>query len=146
MKKYSILLYYYYTHIDDPETFREEHHLFCLENNLLGRIIIAEEGINGTVSGLQQDCEKYMAHLKSDPRFKDVEFKVDYHDQHAFQKLYVRVKPEIVHSSLTINPTVKTGKYIEPSEFKKVKNEEDVVILDVRSNYEHNVGKFKGAI
>lgn len=146
MKKYKILLYYCYTHIADPEAFREEHHLFCLENNLLGRIIIAEEGINGTVSGLEGDCDKYMDHLKADPRFAGIDFKIEAHDKHAFQKLYVRVKPEIVHSSLTINPTVKTGKYMEPSEFKKVKDEEDVVILDVRSNYEHNVGKFKGAI
>lgn len=147
MKAYAILLYYHYTPIEDPETFREEHHLFCLEHNLLGRIIIAEEGINGTVSGLKADCEKYMAHLREDPRFKDIDFKVEMHDKHAFQKLYVRVKPEIVYSSLrSINPAVKTGRYVEPAEFKKLKDEKDVVILDVRSNYEHNVGKFKNAI
>lgn len=147
MKTHCILLYYCYTPIEDPETFREEHHLFCLENNLLGRIIIAEEGINGTVSGLKKDCEKYMAHLKQDPRFSNIDFKVEEHDKHAFQKLYVRVKPEIVHSSLRkINPNIKTGKHLAPSEFKKIKDEKDVVILDVRSNYEHNVGKFKNAI
>lgn len=147
MKTHCILLYYCYTDIEDPETYREEHHLFCLENNLLGRIIIAEEGINGTVSGLKEDCDKYMAYLKQDARFSTTDFKVEYHDKHAFQKLYVRVKPEIVHSSLrTIHPGVKTGKHLAPAEFKKLKEEEDVVILDVRSNYEHNVGKFKNAI
>ena len=147
MKTHNILLYYCYTHIEDPEAFREGHHLFCLEKNLLGRIIIAEEGINGTISGLKEDCEAYMAHLKQDERFHDIDFKVEMHDKHAFQKLHVRVKPEIVHSSLTsIHPKKKTGVHLAPSEFKKMKDGEDVVILDVRSNYEHNVGRFKNAI
>ncbi len=147
MKPYYIVLYYCYTHIEDPEAFREAHHLFCLENNLLGRIIVAEEGLNGTVSGLKEDCEKYMAHLKADPRFKSIDFKLEESEQHGFQKLYVRVKPEIVHSSLRhINPTEKTGKYLSPSEFKKLKDSKEVVILDVRSNYEHEIGKFKNAV
>lgn len=147
MKPYNIILYYCYTHLEDPDSFREEHHLFCLENNLLGRIIIAEEGINGTVSGLKENCEKYMEHLKADARFKDIDFKIDENEKHAFQKLYVRVKPEIVHSSMKeINPREKTGKHLSPAEFKKLKNAKDVIILDVRSNYEHEIGKFKGAI
>ncbi len=147
MKAYSILLYYCYTNIEDPEVFRKEHHLFCIQNNLLGRIIIAKEGINGTISGLKSDCEKYMSHLHADPRFAHTEFKVEPYESHAFQKLNVRIKDEIVHSGLkNIDPTKKTGEYLEPKDFKKLKDEKDVVIVDVRSNYENNVGKFKGAI
>ena len=145
-KKYSILLYYCYAQIEDYEAYREEHHLFCIENNLRGRIIISPEGLNGTVSGLKEDCERYMDYVKSDPRFADTEFKVEAHDQMAFAKLHVRVKPEIVHSSLRhINPRERTGAYVEPIEFKKILEEqpEDTVILDVRSNYEHNVGVLK---
>lgn len=147
MKKYSILLYYCYTHIADPDQFREEHHLYCLENRILGRIIVAPEGLNGTVSGLTEDCEKYMRDLKADTRFAHTDFKVEAHDTHTFQKLHVRVKPEIVHSGLpNINPQTKTGTYVEPSEFKKLKDSEDVVLLDVRSTYEHSIGKFKNAV
>jgi len=147
MKAYSILLYYCYTKIEDPEAFRKEHHLFCIQNNLLGRIIIAKEGINGTISGLKNDCEKYMAHLHADPRFAHTEFKVEPYDSHGFQKLNVRIKDEIVHSGLKhIDPTKKTGAYLEPKDFKKLKDEKDVIIVDVRSNYENNVGRFKGAI
>jgi len=147
MKAYSILLYYCYTKIEDPEAFRKEHHLFCIQNNLLGRIIIAKEGINGTISGLKNDCEKYMAHLHADPRFAHTEFKVEPYDSHAFQKLNVRIKDEIVHSGLMhIDPTERTGAYLEPKDFKKLKDEKDVIIVDVRSNYENNVGRFKGAI
>ena len=147
MKDYSILLYYCYTKIEDPEAFRREHHLFCIENNLLGRIIIAKEGINGTISGLNSDCEKYMRHLYANPRFAKTEFKVEPYETHAFQKLNVRVKDEIVHSGLKyIDPTMKTGTYLEPKEFRQMKDDEDVVVVDVRSNYENNVGRFKNAI
>ncbi len=146
--KYSVLLYYCYSEIEDPEAFREAHHLMCLELNLRGRIIIAPEGLNGTVSGLIADCEAYMDAVKSDPNFSDIEFKIDYLDEHAFTKLHVRVKPEIVHSTITINPRKKTGEYIEPDDFRKLLKEkpEDILILDVRSNYEHHVGKFKNAV
>lgn len=148
-KDFLVLLYYCYTPIEDPEAFREEHHLLCLDLNLRGRIIVAGEGLNGTVSGLRADCEAYMKAVKSDPRFENLEFKVEEHDEMAFAKLHVRVKPEIVHSSLhTIDPNTRTGTYVEPEEFREIlkENNEDTVIVDVRSNYEHNVGKFKDAI
>jgi UPF0176 protein len=147
MKDYLILLYYCYTKIENPEEFREEHHLFCIDLNLRGRIIVASEGINGTVSGLRHDCEKYMEALRADPRFSHIEFKVEAHHENGFQKLHIRLKDEIVHSSLKhIDPTRKTGAYLEPAEFRKMKDDEDVVILDVRSNYEHQIGKFKNAV
>ena len=143
---YLILLYYCYTKIEDPESFREKHHFYCLELNLRGRIIIASEGINGTVSGLKEDCERYMKKLKSDARFSHIEFKIEPWQTHAFQKLNVRVKSEIVNVGLPhINPTHKTGQYLEPDEFLEMKDQQDTVILDVRSNYEHKLGKFKNA-
>lgn len=147
MEKYNILLYYCYTPIEDAEAFREEHHYFCLSLNLKGRIIVANEGLNGTISGTVSDCQKYMDILKADPRFAKIDFKVEEHEGHAFQKLHVRVKPEIVHSSLShIDPNKRTGIHLAPAEFKKLKDQQDVVILDVRSNYEHKVGRFKNAL
>ena len=120
----------------------------CLDLDLRGRIIVASEGLNGTVSGSKENCEKYMKQVLADPRFSHTEFKVEHVDKMAFAKLHVRVKPEIVHSGLEgIDPTKKTGKYVEPAEFKEILKSEDpdTLILDVRSNYEHGVGKFKGA-
>lgn len=147
MVTHEILLYYCYSHIEDPEAFREAHHAFCLAHDLRGRIIIAQEGINGTISGLPENTAAYRLHLLADGRFPDLDFKIEWHKGHAFQKLYVRVKPEIVHSGLRhLHPHQKTGKYIEPQEFKDLKNAEDVILLDVRSNYEHQVGKFKNAL
>ena len=111
--EHYVLLYYCYSQIEDPEIFRDEHHQLCLDLDLRGRIIVAGEGLNGTVSGSQDSCEKYMEAVTADPRFSHTEFKVDVNDTPAFEKLHIRVKPEIVHSSLhTINPTTKTGEYV----------------------------------
>ncbi|MBC7391529.1 MAG: rhodanese-related sulfurtransferase [Opitutaceae bacterium] len=147
MKKHTVLLYYCYTFIAKPEEFREEHHLFCLSLNLVGRIIVAPEGLNGTISGTAESCQVYMDTLKADPRFSTIDFKVDLSDNPAFQKMHVRVKPEIVHVGLYhIDPNKRTGLHLEPEEFKKMKDDPDVVILDVRSKYEHSVGRFKNSI
>ncbi len=143
---YLVLLYYCYTPIENPEQFREEHHLLCLELNLRGRIIIAAEGLNGTVSGLRADCERYMQIVKADPRFAHIDFKIDQAQAHTFAKINVRHKPEIVHSDLPVDPTEKTGIHLSAEEFKKLKAQEDVVILDVRSKYEHHLGHFKNAV
>ena len=146
MQEYSVLLYYIYSPIDNVVEYRDIHHQFCLDHGLLGRIIVAPEGLNGTVSGTKEACEAYMKWVKSDPRFATTDFKMESHDGHAFKKLYVRIKKEIVHSELPVNPLVRTGKHLEPAEFKKMLHDEDVVLVDMRSNYEHMVGRFKGAI
>ena len=149
MKSYRVILYYNYSPIPDLEAYREKHHTFCLENNLLGRIVIAPEGLNGTVSGLTADCQKYMTWLENDSLFADTnfDFKVEEHHQHTFAKLHVRVKEEIVNSNLGVNPRLRTGKHLEPADFKEMyQNDPEVVLVDMRSNYEHSVGKFKGAI
>lgn len=145
---YYVLLYYHYTDIADPESFREDHHRLCLDLGLRGRIIVASEGINGTVCGVKESCERYMALMRSDLKFADIAFKIDESNRPTFTKMHVRVKPEIVHSSLTnVDPTKKAGEYIEPDEFKRIlkADDENTVILDVRSDYEHNIGKFKHA-
>lgn len=144
---YRVLLYYCYTPIENPELFREEHHRLCLSLRLLGRIIVAPEGLNGTVSGLTADCEEYMRIVKADPRFATLEFKVEEAPAHTFQKLHVRVKPEIVHVGLPhIKPYERTGVHLSPQEFRDMKDQDDVVVLDVRSDYEHELGRFKNAV
>jgi UPF0176 protein len=146
MNEYQVLLYYIYTKITNADEYREIHHQYCVENNLLGRVIVSAEGLNGTVSGLIKDCQNYMNWLHSDERFKSIDFKVEAVPAHTFQKLHVRLKNEIVNSDLPVDPTIKTGKHLEPAEFKAIKDDEDVVIIDMRSNYEHSVGRFKNAI
>ncbi|GAA4387428.1 rhodanese-related sulfurtransferase [Hymenobacter koreensis] len=144
---YRVLLYYCFTPIADVEAFREEHHRLCLQLDLRGRIIVAGEGLNGTVSGTVANCETYMQTVKADPRFAALEFKVEQAPAHTFQKLHVRVKPEIVHADLPhIKPYERTGTHLSPEEFRALKDRDDVVIVDVRSDYEYNLGRFKNAV
>ncbi len=144
--QYQVLLYYIYIHIENADEYREIHHQFCVKNNLLGRIIISSEGLNGTISGTIADCQKYMEWLHADDRFATIDFKIEAVPNHTFQKLHVRLKNEIVNSDLPVNPLKLTGIHLEPAEFKAIKDNPDVVLIDMRSNYEHSVGKFKGAI
>ncbi|HYH56785.1 MAG TPA: rhodanese-related sulfurtransferase, partial [Anseongella sp.] len=150
MKNYRTLLYYCYTPIEEAEEFAARHLEFCRSLGLKGRIIVASEGLNGTVSGTSAACETYMDALHADPRFAAVDFKVDEVDEPSFVKLHVRYKPEIVHSGLRdpqiINPRERTGIHLDPGDFQQMKDLEDVVVLDVRSNYEHQLGQFKNAL
>jgi len=148
--KYNTLLYYCYAHIENAEQFAQEHLNFCKSLGLVGRIIVAAEGLNGTVSGTEAQCEAYMKHVLADSRFAKTDFKIDEVNEPSFVKMHVRCKSEIVHSGLrdpnVIDPNKHTGIHLEPKDFMEMKDRDDVVILDVRSNYEHNVGRFKNAI
>ncbi|WP_163652867.1 rhodanese-related sulfurtransferase [Listeria sp. PSOL-1] len=148
MADYQVLLYYKYTTIDDPEQFAKEHLEFCNKLGLKGRILVAKEGINGTLSGILSNTKIYMEKMHEDSRFRDMVFKIDEASQHAFQKMYVRPRSEIVslHLENDINPLEVTGTYMEPEEFRAALEDENTVILDARNDYEFDLGHFRGAI
>src|SRR5690606_1460989 len=140
MENYRVLLYYKYVDIEDPETFAKEHLAFCKENDLKGRILVASEGINGTVSGTVEATNNYMEMMHNDPRFSDLTFKVDEHDGHAFKKMHVRPRKELVTLRLDEeeNPDPKelTGEFLSPKEWREAMERDDVVIFDTRNDYE----------
>lgn len=145
---YRVLLYYHFTDLPEYEQFAEDHLNFCKEIGLKGRILVADYGINGTVSGTFEQTERYMEKLRQDERFKDIVFKIDEHDGHAFKKMHVRPRKELVTLRLEdpINPQDLTGQYLDPQAFYQAMQEEDTVILDTRNDYEYDVGHFRGAI
>lgn len=145
---YRVLLYYNYTTIEDPETFATEHLDFCKELDLKGRILVSTEGINGTVSGTIEATDKYMAALKADERFQDITFKVDEAEGHAFKKMHVRPRQEIVALDLEddVNPRELTGDYLSPKEFREALLDDDTIVIDARNDYEYDLGHFRGAV
>ncbi|UOQ84252.1 oxygen-dependent tRNA uridine(34) hydroxylase TrhO [Gracilibacillus salinarum] len=147
-EKYQVLLYYQYVEVEDPEGFAQEHLAFCKDLGLKGRILVANEGINGTVSGTVEQTNTYMEAMHADPRFADMPFKVDEADGHAFKKMHVRPRPELVTLRLEddIDPRKTTGKYLNPQEFYEAMQGEDTIILDARNDYEYDLGHFRGAI
>ncbi|WP_342510802.1 rhodanese-related sulfurtransferase [Sporosarcina sp. FSL K6-1522] len=145
---YRVLLYYKYVPVADPETFAAEHLKACKEIGLKGRILVGTEGINGTCSGTIEQTDAYMNLLKQDERFADMVIKIDEADGHAFKKMHVRARQEIVNLSLEedINPNELTGKRLSPEEWFKQMQEEDTVIIDARNDYEFDLGHFRGAV
>lgn len=145
---YRVLLYYKYVRIEDHENYAKLHLKFCASLGVKGRILIAEEGINGTLSGTEDQTDAYIYAMRMDRRFQDMDFKTDVADHHVFKKLYVRPKKEIVTLNLEedIDPNVTTGKYLEPAEFLRAMKEENTLIIDARNDYEYDLGHFKNAV
>lgn len=145
---YEILLYYRFLEIEDPISVVAEHQVLCDSLHLKGRIFIGHEGINGTVSGLKEHTEAYREALGNHPVFKDLTFKIDEAHAHAFHKMHVRFKKEIVRLELgdAPSPTEKTAPALKPVDFYERMKQDNVVILDTRNQYEYDLGRFKGAI
>lgn len=148
MLNYRVLLYYHYVNIEYPQEIRERQRELCQSLNLKGRIIIANEGINGTLSGTIEETEAYQKAMANDPLFANMPFKIDVYGQHAFKKLSVKVKPELVNLSLEhdVDPLSVTGKHLKPKDFLEAMEAEDTIVIDARNDYEYDLGHFRGAV
>ncbi|MCB1097879.1 MAG: rhodanese-related sulfurtransferase [Verrucomicrobiae bacterium] len=149
---FQVLLYYRYCTIADPEAFAAAHRELCTKLELRGRILIADEGLNGTVSGTVPATEAYMKVLKQDPLLEGIEFKIDPADDHVFPKLSIKVREEVVTLGLEqaaepdINPNELTARRLSPAEWKAAIEAGDAIVLDGRNNYESKLGHFRGAL
>ena len=144
---FPVILFYKYVSLEDPAAFMTEQRDLCARLGLKGRVLIATEGINGTLAGPRDAIGQYIAALRADPRFADIEFKTSAGDAHTFPKLMIKVRPEIVTLGAGIPLTPETGNQLSPEEWKRTLEEEpDVVVLDVRNRYEWQLGKFANAM
>ncbi len=145
---YRVLLFYKFVRIDNPEQFTAEHLQYCKDLGVKGRILIASEGINGTLSGTIEQTERYMRDLRANPLFSDIVFKIDEADGHTFKKMFVRHKKELVtfRYGKELDPNRISGKRLSPAEFYEQLQNEDVIVLDGRNDYEYDIGHFRGAI
>jgi UPF0176 protein len=119
----------------------------CEANQVVGTILLAEEGINGTIAGAPENVYAVLGFLRSDARFADLVHKESYSKKPPFYRLKVRLKREIVTLGVPdINPNQMAGQYVKPEEWNKLLDDPDVVVVDVRNDYEVSIGTFKGAI
>ncbi len=146
----KILLYYKYVSIPKPSGIREWQHKICTDLGLRGRIIIAQEGINGTVGGDDQSIDRYLAIMRQHELFKDIDFKESFGGANCFNNLQIRVKPEVVH--LGLDPLEITaeqgGTHLNPDQVHELiaNKPSDLVILDARNTIESRIGKFVDAV
>lgn len=141
-----VLLYYKFVDIKNPQFEVMQHKLVCLGVGLKGRILISEEGINGTIAGTRAQLKQYTDYMDSHPLFSSIVFKRSFANKMPFPKMIVKYRPEIVTLGKKVN-LKKAGKYLEPEHLHEMfKNNEDMVLIDMRNNYEYNIGRFDDAI
>ncbi|MDP3881219.1 MAG: rhodanese-related sulfurtransferase [bacterium] len=147
--KYKIILYYKYVEVENPKQLLKDQRSLCESLGLKGRIIIAGEGINGTLEGKAGKVDEYVKALKADALFFDIDVKESEGNGMAFPKLSVKVRDEIVGSNLSddINPAIDTGVHLESDLLHKwYENGEDFVVVDMRNDYEYVSGHFEKSI
>lgn len=150
--EFTILLYYKYVKIKDPALEKERQMVACNALGLKGRIIVASEGINGTVEGRKEDTEKYIAWMESQKSFKNINWKKSSGSGDCFPKLSVKVRQEIVSLHLVddgfdIDPNKLTGKRLKAEDLDKMyENQDEFYIVDMRNDYELKVGQFEGTV
>ena len=138
---------YHFVTLDDYVALREPLLDACRANNIFGTLLLANEGINGTIAGDRAGIDAVLAYLRSDPRLVNLDWKESYHDDAPFLRLKVKLKKEIVTMGVPgINPNQCVGTYATPEEWNALVDDPDVVIVDTRNGYEVDIGTFKGAV
>ncbi len=144
---HPVILFYKYLELVEPEIFAAEQRALCASLGLKGRVLIAAEGINGTLAGEAGAIGQYLAALRVDARFADLEVKTTDGDATTFPKLVVKVRREIVTLNAGIPLTAEQGNHLSPAEWKaRIEQDAEVVLLDVRNRYESDAGKFENAV
>jgi UPF0176 protein len=144
--KYSILAYYAIVPIEDPRAEVVRHKEFFASRDFMGRIYISEQGINGQASGSAEHAEEYMDWLRSDPRFSGVSFKIHHSEEHAFPKMTVKYRRQLVAIDCEVDFSSR-GEPLSSKAWKEMLEAKgpETLLLDVRNDYEWKAGHFEGA-
>jgi len=139
---------YKFTPIEDELHLKETILRRSINLNLKGTVLISSKGLNFSVSGTKNNIDKFIVFIHSDSRFADVDVKITYNEYQPFRKMLVRIKKEIISMGVEeINPYQFTGQKISPKELNdKLDNNEEIVLLDTRNEYEVRLGTFKNAL
>jgi len=143
---YFVLAYYYIGSIENPEEELRRHKDFFETRDFKGRIYISKEGINGQASGSAEHAEEYMLWMRSDSRFKEIDFKIHLAEKHAFPKMTVKVRKQLVAIDCDVDLSLQ-GEHVSPERWKEMLEEKaaGTMLIDVRNDYEWEVGHFEGA-
>lgn len=144
---YTVAALYHFTRLSDYEALRPSLQGMCELLSIKGTILLAREGINGTVAGSRDAINELMIYLKADPRLSGLDYKLSHSSECPFYRMKVRLKKEIVTLGVDgIDPTVTVGTYVDPQDWNTLISDPDVVLIDTRNDYEVEIGTFKGAI
>ena len=143
----TICALYKFTRLDDFEEIQGPLKIFLESLNIRGTLLLAKEGVNGTIAGDNDSIMKSLDYLQKDERLVGLEYKFSYSEKPPFKRLKVNVKKEIVTLGVSnIDPIFSSGTYVKPADWNELINDPDVVLIDTRNNYEFEIGSFKGSI
>jgi UPF0176 protein len=142
---------YHFVSLPHFEMLREPLFNFCLSREIKGTILLADEGINGTLAGPEKSILELLNYLKTDPlfegKFKGLGHKESWSDKHPFYRMKVKFKKEIVTLGVTgVSPSIMVGEYVKPEDWNSIISDPEVVLIDTRNDYEYAIGTFKNAI
>lgn len=147
---HQVLLFYKYVTLEDPQVVMSGVIELAESLGLTGRVIVAEEGINGTVEGSMAATEAFAARILQDERFSDMQIKRSAGTGESFPSLSVKMRKEIVGTGFSLeeaDPRVRTAPRLSPDELRAwFEEQKDFVVVDMRNNYEYASGHFKGAV
>ena len=143
---YLIATFYKFVTISNLEAIRAQILTWCQQQEIKGTIILAEDGINGTIAGSSDAIANILTALRSLPGLADLEHKESTSEKLPFARLKVKIKPEIVTLGLpAVNPTQQVGTYVEPQDWNQIISDPEVVVVDTRNDYEVEIGTFQQA-
>jgi UPF0176 protein len=138
---------YKFVSLEDPRELRDNLFAEMSARGMRGTILLATEGINGTISAEPYAMEEFLAWLRSDPRFEDLTTKDARTDVHPFKRLKVKVKPEILTLGRPeANPLDRVGTYVKPNDWNALIRDPEVLLIDTRNSFEVAAGTFPGAV
>lgn len=144
---YKIAALYHFTHFEDPEALRGPLLDLCRAHRVSGLLLLAKEGINGTIAGSDTAIERVVSYIRDLPGCEDLSWKESHAPDQPFRRLKVRVKQEIVTMGQPdVDPSVHVGQYIPPSEWNALISAPDVAVIDTRNDFEVAIGSFEGAV
>ena len=144
-----VVTFYRFVRIEDPAALQRRLFAAAEAGGLKGTILIATEGVNGTVSGARDDLDKFAAELRAYPELADMEFKFSSaaSGNAVFYRLKVKVKEEIVSfGQPQVNPYERTGEHVDAQRWNELLADPEVLVLDTRNDYEVEIGSFPGAL
>ena len=143
----AVAALYRFVRLDDYESMREPLLKFCTERGVKGTLLLAHEGVNGTISGGKTAIADVLSYLRSDERLTDLDCKFSYHEERPFLRMKVKLKREIVTMGLAgVDPNQSVGRYASPEEWNELVDDPECLVIDTRNDYEVEIGSFRGAI
>ena len=147
MSKFKILSFYAFTNVYDIRQKLKFIKKECEDNNINGLVILAKEGVNGTLSGVEKNLDRLIELLTNEVFKCGMNVKEAFSKTAPFARIKVKIKKEIVTFGVdNISSYKQRGRYVEPSEWNDLRSKDDIVTIDTRNDYEVRIGSFKGSI